>query len=104
MRWNITQECENFQQSSFIVSNTARRSYDSFGTSRTEIAASTLLDSEILRVIPDEGMHYAMSTEKRYPLFITSIINSLAHVLALAMIAPSISIIVARLCLPAATR
>ena len=59
-----------------------------------------LLDSDILRVIPDDGMHYAMSTEKRYPLFIMSIIHSLAHLLSLAMIAPSITIIVVRLYLP----
>ena len=61
-----------------------------------------LLDSDILRVIPDNGMHYVMSTEKRYPLFVMSIINSLAHLLPLAMIAPSITIIVVRLCLPSA--
>jgi hypothetical protein len=61
-----------------------------------------LLDSDVLRVIPEDGMDYAMSMERRYPLFITSIVNSLAHVLPLAMIAPSISVIVDRLCLPSA--
>lgn len=102
MRWNIAQEHEAFQQSSFVVSNTAKRSHNSFRTSQTEGSESMLLDSDILRVIPENGLHYAMSMEKRYPLFITSIIKFLAHMLALAVITPPISIIVARLCPPLA--
>lgn len=67
MRWNITRERENFQQSSFIVSNTARRSYNSLCAAQTEIGTSMLLDSDISRIIPDNGIHYAMSPEKRFP-------------------------------------
>ncbi|KAI9463137.1 hypothetical protein HD554DRAFT_1417327 [Boletus coccyginus] len=66
MRWNITQEHEKFQQSSFIVSSAAGRSYNSFRTSQTEVTKSMLLDSEILRVVPDDGMHYATPVEKKF--------------------------------------
>ncbi|KAG6371816.1 hypothetical protein JVT61DRAFT_9177 [Boletus reticuloceps] len=64
MRWSITQECEYIQQSSFIVSNTLGLSQNSLHASRTEIAASTLLDSDLLRVIPDNGRYYDMSMER----------------------------------------
>lgn len=84
MRWNITQGHEALQQSSVIVSNTAKRSYNSFRTSQMETSASVLLDSDLLRVIPDNESHYAVSMERRYPLVVMSIINFLAHMFALA--------------------
>lgn len=68
-----------------MVSNASRRSYNSLLTSQTEIAASMLLDSDIMRVIPNDGIHYAKSTERRYPLLV-SIINFPTHVFSLAVV------------------
>lgn len=85
MRWNIVEERQYFQQSSFVVSNTTKHLYNS----RTGVAASMLLDSDIPRVIPDNMMDYAMSIGRRYPSFVTAIIDSLAHAF-LAVLAPAI--------------
>ncbi|KAG9308021.1 hypothetical protein JVU11DRAFT_12673 [Chiua virens] len=50
MRWNVSQGRDKFQQSSFIVSSTAQHS----SKTEKEISTSLLLNSEILRVIPDD--------------------------------------------------